>query len=50
MSQDLHGAVSAPAAPAAPARRAAGRKALFRRSLLAGLCAALGACASIVPE
>ena len=46
MSQDLHGAVSA---PAAPARRAAGRKAIFRRSLLAGLCAALGACASIVP-
>ena len=46
MSQDLHGAVSAPAAPAC---RAAGRKAFFRRSLLAGLCAALGACASIVP-
>ena len=46
MSQDLHGAVSA---PAVPGRRAAGRKALFRRSLLAGLCAALGACASIVP-
>ena len=50
MKQDLHGAATAPSVkPAARTHRAAARKAVFRRGILVGLCAALGACASIVP-
>ena len=50
MKLELHGAATAPSVkPTALAPRAAGRNAVFRQGILIGLCAALGACASIVP-
>ena len=50
MKLELHGVATAPSVkPTALAPRAAGRNAVFRQGILIGLCAALGACASIVP-